>query len=244
AYVPGVTPSCSRIPSVACTEPPANYTLSLHDALPILLWYGSDLTREDIVRRVRWLEPSWSFRSQFGYQNIMYLAAGEVAEELSGRSWDELVQERIFAPLGMRTSTTAIRPLASMRNVATPHSRIDGKVSPITWRDIDNAGPAGSINSNVREMAAWVRLQLRRGEFNGHRIVSEANHREMWSPHTIIQIDTAAERLYPETHFRTYGLGWFLEDYRGRRLVHHGGNIDGMSALVAMMPEHDVGLVI
>lgn len=209
-----------------------------------LLWYGSDLTREDIVRRVRWLEPSWSFRSQFGYQNIMYLAAGEVAEELSGRSWDELVQERIFAPLGMRTSTTSIRPLASMSNVATPHSRIDGKVSPIAWRDIDNAGPAGSINSNVREMAAWVRLQLRRGEFNGHRIVSEANHREMWSPHTIIQIDTAAERLYPETHFRTYGLGWFLEDYRGRRLVHHGGNIDGMSALVAMMPEHDVGLVI
>ncbi|HEU5209652.1 MAG TPA: serine hydrolase [Longimicrobiales bacterium] len=209
-----------------------------------LLWYGSDMSREDVVRRVRWLEPSWSFRSQFGYQNIMYLTAGEVVEELSGSTWDELVRERIFAPLGMRTSSTTVDALASMDNVATPHTRVEERVTPVAWRDIDNAGPAGSINSNVREMAAWVRLQLGRGEYDGRRIVSEANHREMWSPHTIIQIDTASERLYPETHFRTYGLGWFMEDYRGRRLVHHGGNIDGMSALVAMMPEHDVGLVI
>src|SRR5690606_1717376 len=144
----------------------------------------------------------------------------------------------------MRTSSTSIDALASMPNVASPHARIEGRVTPIAWRDIDNAGPAGSINSNVREMAAWVRLQLGRGEYGGQRVVSAANHREMWSPHTIVATDTASERLYPETHFRTYGLGWFMEDYRGRRLVHHGGNIDGMSALVAMMPEHDVGLVI
>jgi hypothetical protein len=80
--------------------------------------------------------------------------------------------------------------------------------------------------------------------YDGTRIVSEANLRQMHTSHTIIPIDTAGERLYPETHFRTYGLGWFMEDYRGRRLVHHGGNIDGMSALVAMMPEENVGLVI
>lgn len=209
-----------------------------------LLWYGSDMSREDVIRRVRWLEPSWSFRSQFGYQNIMYLTAGEIVEELSGSTWDTLVREHIFTPLGMRTSSTSIDALASMTNVATPHARIDGRVTPIAWRDIDNAGPAGSINSNVREMAAWVRLQLGRGEYGGRRVVSAANHREMWSPHTIVPTDTASELLYPETHFRTYGLGWFMEDYRGRRLVHHGGNIDGMSALVAMMPEHDVGLVI
>lgn len=209
-----------------------------------LLWYGTDLSREDIVRRVRWLEPSWSFRSHFGYQNIMYLAAGEVVEELAGQSWDELVHERIFAPLGMRGSSTAIAALRGNANVATPHGLVDDQVVPIAWRDIDNAGPAGSINSNAREMAAWVRLQLGQGEFGGARVVSAANIREMHAPHTIIPIDTAGERLYPETHFRSYGLGWFLEDYRGRKLVHHGGNIDGMSALVAMMPEHDVGIVI
>ena len=208
------------------------------------LWYATDYDREEIVRRVRHLEPTWSFRSNFGYQNIMYLAAGEVAEEITGRSWDDLVKERIFTPLGMRQSLTSVDPLPTLSNVATPHSRIDEKVTPIAWRDIDNVAPAGSINSNAVEMAQWVRLHLGDGEYAGQRIVSERNLREMHSPHTIIPIDTAGERLYPETHFRSYGLGWFLEDYRGRKLVHHGGNIDGMSALVAMMPEDGVGLVI
>ncbi len=208
------------------------------------MWYGTDMSREDVIRRVRHLEPSWSFRSRFGYQNIMYMAAGEVAEALTGKTWDELVEERIFTPLGMGHSSTTIDVLEHMPNVATPHSRVDETVTPIAWRDIDNAGPAGSINSSAREMAAWVRLQLGRGEFNGTRLVSEANIREMQAPHTIIPTDTTSERLYPETHFRAYGLGWFLEDYRGRKLVHHGGNIDGMTALVALMPEEDVGLVI
>lgn len=208
------------------------------------LWYASDLAREDIVRQVRYLEPTWSFRSHFGYQNIMFLTAGEVAEEISGRSWDELVRERIFTPLGMQQSLTSIDPLAGLSNVATPHTRIDDEVTPIPWRDIDNIAPAGSINSNAVEMAQWVRLQLGGGEYAGRRIVSAENLRAMHTPHTIIAMDTTAERLYPETHFRSYGMGWFLEDYRGRKLVHHGGNIDGMSALVAMMPEEDVGLVI
>jgi CubicO group peptidase (beta-lactamase class C family) len=208
------------------------------------LWYATEVPRDEIVRRVRFLEPTWSFRSNFGYQNIMYLAAGLVAEEITGKSWDDLVQERIFAPLGMRQSVTSIDPLPGMPNVATPHSRFDDTVTPIAYRDIDNIAPAGSINSSALDMAQWVRLQIGNGMYAGTRLVSEQNMREMHTPHTIIPIDTAAERLYPETHFRTYGLGWFLEDYRGRRIVHHGGNIDGMSALVAMMPEENVGLVI
>lgn len=208
------------------------------------LWYATDLDREEIVERVRFLEPTWSFRSNFGYQNIMYLTAGLVTEAITGRTWDDVVKERIFAPLGMSASLTSVDPLPTLSNVATPHTRLDDKVTPVPYRDIDNVGPAGSINSNVLDMAQWVRLQLGNGEYEGKRVVSERNLREMHLPHTIIGTDTASERLYPETHFRSYGLGWFLEDYRGRKLVHHGGNIDGMSALVAMMPEEDVGLVI
>jgi CubicO group peptidase (beta-lactamase class C family) len=208
------------------------------------LWYGTENDREDIVRLVRHLEPTWSFRSQFGYQNIMYLTAGEVVEAITGRDWDAVVDERIFEPLGMSETVTSIVPLTGKTNVATPHGKVDERVQPIRWRNIDNIAPAGSINSNVVEMAQWVRLQLNEGKHAGRQVVSERSVREMHSPHTIIPTDTAAERLYPETHFRSYGLGWFLEDYRGRKLVHHGGNIDGMSALVAMMPEEDVGLVI
>jgi CubicO group peptidase (beta-lactamase class C family) len=208
------------------------------------LWYATEHPRDEIVRRVRFLEPTWSFRSAFGYQNIMYLAAGLVTEQVTGRSWDDVVKDRIFAPLGMHSSLTSVDPLPSLSNVARPHTRIEDKVTPVAYRDIDNIGPAGSINSNVRDMAQWVRLQLGDGTVGGTRVISQRNLREMHSPHTIIPIDTAGERLYPETHFRAYGLGWFLEDYRGRKVIHHGGNIDGMSALVAMMPEEDVGLVI
>lgn len=208
------------------------------------LWYGTTLDREEIVRRVRHLEPTWSFRARFGYQNIMYLAAGETAEEIAGASWDELIDRRIFTPLGMTQSGTSIAPLTGMQNVSSPHQKIDGAVVPIAWRGIDNIAPAGSINSNATDMAQWVRLQLGDGAFAGDRLISERSLREMHSPQTIIESDTAQLRLFPSTHFRLYGLGWFLEDYRGRKLVHHGGNIDGMSALVAMMPEEGVGLVI
>jgi CubicO group peptidase (beta-lactamase class C family) len=154
------------------------------------------------------------------------------------------VNDRIFAPLGLRSCLSSVDPLPSLSNVARPHTRIDDMVTPVAYRDIVNIGPAGSINSNVRDMAQWVRLQLGDGTVGGTRVISQRNLREMHSPHTIIPIDTAGERLYPETHFRAYGLGWFLEDYRGRKVIHHGGNIDGMSALVAMMPEENVGLVI
>jgi CubicO group peptidase (beta-lactamase class C family) len=208
------------------------------------IWYATEVPREDVVRRVRHLAPTWSFRSNFGYQNIMYVAAGEVAEAITGKSWDELVETKILSPLGMRHSTTSVRQLAGRANVATPHNSFDGKVTPIAWRVIDNVAPAGSINSTASDMAQWVRLQLGRGAYAGQRVVSEKNVREMHSPHTIIAIDTAGERLYPETHFRTYGLGWFLEDYRGRKVIQHGGNIDGMSALVALLPEENFGLVI
>ncbi|MGH7449655.1 MAG: serine hydrolase, partial [Longimicrobiales bacterium] len=245
-------PATKHLPWFQVHDPYVTREMSIRDLLSHRsgltrgdrLWYATDLSREEIVRRVRFLEPTWSFRSNFGYQNIMYLAAGLVAEQISGRAWDELVRDRIFTPLGMRQSLTSVDPLPGLANVATPHSRFDDTVTPIAYRDIDNIAPAGSINSTAIDMAQWVRLQLSRGMYNGTRIVSEQNLRQMHVPHTIIPIDTAAERLYPETHFRTYGLGWFLEDYRGRKVVQHGGNIDGMSALVALMPEENVGLVI
>ncbi|MCI0387219.1 MAG: beta-lactamase family protein [Acidobacteria bacterium] len=137
-----------------------------------MMWYGSDFNREEILRRTRHLKPSWSFRSQFGYQNLMYLAAGQIVQAVTGKSWDDFVRERLFKPLGMAASSTSTKDLRSSDNVATPHGKIDEKVMPITWRNIDNIAPAGSINSNVVEVAAWVRLQLNQGSFAGQRMLS------------------------------------------------------------------------
>lgn len=208
------------------------------------VWYGTEFGRDEILRRTRYLEPSWGFREQFGYQNLMYLAAGQVVPALTDTSWDDFVIERIFRPLGMTNSVTSTIPLAGMTNVASPHAEIDGTVKPVAWRNLDNVGPAGSINSSVRDMAQWLRLQLGGGEYLGQRLLSEDAIAAMHSPETIIPLEGGWATMALESHFLTYGLGWFLHDYRGRKVVQHGGNIDGMHALVAMMPEEDLGLVV
>jgi CubicO group peptidase (beta-lactamase class C family) len=209
-----------------------------------MLWYGTELDRDEIMRRTRFLTPSWSFRAQFGYQNLMYLAAGQLTARVANTTWDDFIERRIFQPLGMAGSNTTIRALASLSDVATPHAEIDDTVRVIPWRNIDNIAPAGSINSHVVDMAQWVRLQLGKGKYGGKQIISERRVDEMHSPHTIVPLDGAWKRLNPEAHLMAYGLGWFLSDYEGRLVVQHGGNIDGMSALVAMLPEEKLGVVI
>jgi CubicO group peptidase (beta-lactamase class C family) len=208
------------------------------------LWYASAYDREEVLRRVRYLKPSWSLRARFGYQNIMYLAAGQVVPSITGKSWDDFLRERIFTPLDMKSTGTSIKELAKSNDVASPHGKIDDKVQPVAWRNIDNIGPAGSINSNVTDMAQWVRLHLGGGVYQGKRLLSTGAMKELHAPQTIIRIEGQNERLYPAAHFLNYGMGWFLSDYRGRKVVEHGGAIDGMRAAVGMMPEEKLGLVV
>ena len=209
-----------------------------------LLWYGTELDREEILKRTRFLKPSWSLRSTFGYQNLMYLAAGQLIARVSGKSWDEFIRERFFVPLGMNSSSTSINALKTANNVATPHSKIEQKVTAIPWRNIDNIAPAGSINSNVVDMAQWVRLQLGQGTYQNQKLISPAQAKEMHAAQTVIRFEPPYSMYYPEAHFLNYGLCWFLSDYRGRKVVEHGGAIDGMRAQVAMIPEEKLGLVV
>lgn len=240
------------LPGFQLYDPYATRELTVRDLLSHrsglargeLAWYGSGFDRDEIVRRVRFLTPSWSFRSQFGYQNIMYITAGQVVAKVSGSTWDDFVRQRIFTPLGMTASTTSIRGVRGQPNVSSPHATVDDTVRVVPWRDIDNAGPAGSINSNAIEMAQWVRLQLGRGNFGGKALISPRSADEMHQAQTVIRTDSASRASNPDTHLQAYGLGWFLEDYRGRMVVHHGGNVDGFSALVGMLPEDRFGVVI
>lgn len=244
--------AAAHLPAFELFDPYATRELTVRDLLSHrsglargdLLWYGGAFSREQILQRVRFLEPSWSFRSRFGYQNIMFLAAGELVAAVSGTSWDDFVADRIFRPLGMTTSNTSVGALADRANVATPHAEVDGDVGPVPWRNIDNVAPAGSINSNVLEMAQWVRLNLGEGEYAGRRLVSSGAIQETKVPHTVIRTEGIWQALNPVSNFLTYGLGWFLMDYAGHKVVQHGGNIDGMSALVAMIPEQQLGVVI
>jgi len=151
----------------------------------------------------------------------------------------------IFTPLGMTRSFTSVVPLANVANVATPHERIDGVVTPVAWQNIDNIGPAGSINSSVSDMAQWVRLHLASGRVNGTHLISAKTVREMHTLAMHMRPSATDDSLFTtESHLMGYGLGWFLRDYRGTKLVSHGGAIRGMRAQVAMIPERNIGVVV
>ena len=210
-----------------------------------LLWYESNYSREEIVRRARFLKRASGFRSRFGYQNIMFVTAGEVVSAIAGKSWDEFVRERFFVPLGMTRTITTYKQLVSASNIATPHNEMGGTLRAIKIGNVDNAGPAGGIESSVADVAQWIRLQLGRGTFAGKKIFSAERSREMWTPQTIVGgISEQSEKFNPTLHFSLYGLGWLLNDYQGRKVVSHGGGLDGMISRVAMIPEENLGLVV
>ncbi|MEO8449153.1 MAG: serine hydrolase [Gemmatimonadota bacterium] len=208
------------------------------------LWYGTSRTRDEVVRGVRNLKPTWTMRTQFGYQNLMFITAGRIVEERTGKSWDDVIKTRFFGPLNMTSSNTSTKDLAGLPNVATPHAEIDDTVQVVGWRNIDNAGPAGSINSNVIDMSNWIRMWLGKGRFGGKQILSQAVRDEAITPQFVINDPFWHIIGLNEAKFVTYGFGWAVQDFRGKRLVHHGGNIDGMSAMVAFMPDDDIGVVV
>ncbi|MDQ3800922.1 MAG: beta-lactamase family protein, partial [Acidobacteriota bacterium] len=152
-----------------------------------ILWWGGDYGRSDIVHRVRFVKPAYSFRSTYAYQNIPFIIAGQIIEKVSGKTWDEFVKTRILQPLKMNETTTSIRDFPPNANKTTPHFRNleSGRTFPIAWRNLDNGAAAAGLNSNVLDMANWLRLQLNEGEFEGKRLVSQKNIREIQSPQTI-----------------------------------------------------------
>ncbi len=249
-----------RVPDFQFADPFLNQEARLRDlvthrtGLPgggraNLLFFGSGYDRAEILRRVRYLTPTVGLRAEFQYQNLMFLAAGAAVARAAGTSWDAFVEERIFKPLAMTASSTTIRALEGRSNVATPHARVAGAVRTLPWRNIDNIGPAGSINSTARDMTAWLRFHLGNGSFQGSRIISEKAAQEIRTPQIVLPPSrmgsmNAISRVGAASHFFTYALGWVVFDYRGRRVMWHGGTIDGMAAVVAMMPDERLGLVV
>ena len=184
-------PVTEHLPDFQLYDPYVTREITLRDLLTHrsglprgdLIWIGSDFDRAEILRRLRYLPPRWSFRSHYGYQNVLYLAAGQVVAAVTGRSWDEFVRERIFAPLGMTNSSTSVTALADAANVATPHADVDGRIRPVPYRNIDCIAPAGAINSNVAEMTQWIRTAAGRWSCAGaNRFLSAATMTELFTP--------------------------------------------------------------
>jgi len=199
-----------------------------------LLFASGELPREEVLRDATAAEPWAGFREKFYYSNVMYLAAGVAAGKAAGADWDTLVAERIFQPLGMESSSTSVGQAQTDSRLSLGYlweeDLQEYEYKPM--RNVDNIGPAGAINSNVLDMAEWVRFQLGHGEFQGRRLISEEQLRETWTS----QIEIAGGI--------SYGLGWMLREWEGQPVIEHGGNVDGFSAQVALLPESNLGFVL
>jgi CubicO group peptidase (beta-lactamase class C family) len=210
----------------------------------LMFWPPSDLSREDIVTRLRYVKPATSFRSKYAYNNLMYLVAGQVIERVSGKSWDDFVAERIFKKLGMNASNTSVKKHNPGDNVAMPHAKDGDRLVPVGFSPLDNNAAAGAINSSVNDVSKWVIAQLANGSVDkNNRLFSEAQAKEMWNGVSIMPIGTASVGAAKPT-FQEYALGWVITDYRGNKLVYHTGGLAGMVTRITLVPEKKLGVIV
>ncbi|MEQ8702641.1 MAG: serine hydrolase [Phaeodactylibacter sp.] len=211
-----------------------------------LSWYGSAASRSELMERLRYLEPSAGFREVFQYQNLMFMTAGHLVGEVANSTWEEEVQKRIFKPLGMDRANFEVDQMANDKDAALPYQKTaEGKVELMPYRNINAIGPAGSINASPKEMAAWVLALLNGGHYMGEQIAEGSSIAEAMAPAVTVPNGWVGALRFDNGNAPVaYGLGWFLSNHKGHQLVAHGGNIDGFSADVALLPADSIGLVI
>jgi CubicO group peptidase (beta-lactamase class C family) len=205
------------------------------------LWYHSDYSRVEIIKRLKYLKPVSGFREKPAYQNTMFVVASEIVKEVSGMSWDEFLKSRVFDKLEMSNSTSLAKDREANDNLAQPHiwNREFKKVA-IQQEKGDNLGPGGFIYSSARDMNRYMRLLLKDGVFKNDTIVSKKVIDELFKPQTLYQI--SGPPLGNE--FSSYGFGWWLTPWNGHKIIEHSGGIDGMSAQLFMIKDMNIGVVI
>jgi CubicO group peptidase (beta-lactamase class C family) len=254
-----------RLPGFRLYDPFATAEMTVRDLLVHnsglalgagdLLWLGgSDYSRSELVERLRYIRPARSFRSGYAYDNVLYVAAGQLVEAISGMSWERFTETRILAPLGMKNTTVPADKARKVRNHAALHARLDGELRGLgplsvlpdggTVLVADNVAPAGSIYSSAVDMAAWMKVQLARGALpDGRRLFSEAQANTMWTGVTVTPPDRLPAVLDARRpNFGLYALGWNVTDYRGHKVVTHSGGVFGGAAVVVLLPEKNVGI--
>lgn len=203
---------------------------------------SSDFTLKDVIHNLRYLKSVSSFRTKYDYDNNLYIVAGEVVTRISGKPWEEFVEQRILAPLGMNKSAASYSRLKDKTNIIDGHAAVEGKVRVINRENIEIVNSAGGINSSIADLTKWVQLHLAHGVYNGtQKLFSENVHEEMWTPQTIIPVRRPGTYV---THFGAYGLGFFLSDVKGYKQVTHTGGLAGMVTQITMIPEINLGIIV
>lgn len=208
-------------------------------------WYlFSTDSRDELLKRIEYMEPTAPLRQTWQYNNFMYLVQGMIAEKHYGKPWEELVSKKLLESMGMKRSNSSIATLAADSDAALGYGlKNDSLISKTEYYNINAMGPAGSINSSVMEMAQWLKVWINKGKLNGKEILPETYINEAISSQMVIS-PLLPQAESPDVYLSNYGYGWMLNSYRGHYRVDHGGNIDGFSANTAFYPTDSIGIVV
>ncbi|HEY6347803.1 MAG TPA: serine hydrolase [Candidatus Angelobacter sp.] len=243
------------LPGFRMFEPTVTEQLTIRDmvthrsGLPRhdLVWYTSDFSREDLIRRLQYLELSKPLRYTFQYNNLMFMTAGYIAGKLDGVIWEDAIRKRILTPLGMNGTTYSYKDSQNSTDFAFGYRKgrdLKAEVKRIPFDaqcpDRCAMGPAGEINSSANDMSRYLLFHMNLGKFEGKQLLSADNASQMQTPQMVIQ----GQPDYKELSEGSYGMGFFIAGYRGHKQVEHGGNIDGFSAELAFLPNERIGVVV
>ena len=247
-------PVTKYLPSFQLYDPYATREIRVRDLLTHraglgnadYLWALADLPASEMMRKLSLIKPAYSLRSGFIYQNVMYIAAGQVIEAASGIPWARFVQTRLFEPIGMRNTYATASLVPASANAAVPHWRYGrDTIVAIRREQAQGLGPAGDVWSSVADMSKWMLFLLDSARVSGKRLLKPATFAELFAPQVIVPLDEfypTAELTKP--HWMTYGLGWYQHDYQGRMLNFHTGSLNGTVAIVGLVPDERFGVYV
>ncbi len=204
------------------------------------VWLNNTAGGAEMVGKLRYLQPNYAFRSKYQYQNLMYMTAGYFLSTVTGASWAQAVSKYVLKPLGLKRTTTSLDAMLLDRDHALGYTLVKGKFIQVPHDRLEAMGPTGGVISSMVELAQFGILHLRGGEFKKKQILSAYAVAQMQTPHTVMKEMVE----WPEVSDTQYGMGWFITHYRGRKHIHHGGNLAGFSTLLSFLPDEKIGVAL
>lgn len=201
------------------------------------LYYGTNLSRYEILKRLKYLKPETSFRSKLAYQNITYMIAGLIIEQVSGQTFEKFIEKNIFKPIGMNQSFAEFSNTQTNVNLASPHILKNNTIQKVNHRNYEGIGPAGAIYSTAKEMACFGQFIINQGIVDKDTLIAPKIFSEVFKPHIYFP-------LFGYSEFEHYGFGWFLSSQSGYKIIEHSGGVDGFSANIVLVPEINLGIVV
>ena len=208
-----------------------------------VMWYDADLTTEEIVRRAKFIPKAFDFRDGFGYINVMYITAGAVIEKVTGKSWGEVVQERILNPLSMNRTVFTRAAMEKQGNWAVPYMTKDGKNVRIRYENWENVPSTGGLISSVEDLSKWVSFAMSDGVVNGDTLLTSTSRNMMWTGWNQFPVDHVNSSV-KDPDFSGYGLGYSIGEYKGHFRVSHTGGFGGMLSSIYMLPDEELAVIL